>query len=720
MPRATANKLYRTFVKGLITEAGPLTYPENASINEDNCVIYRKGNRSRRKGINYESGFKINSNHVTKTNLNDVYITEHEWLSANNDSSKNFIVTQVGATLYFYDQAVTPLSAGLKPWTVNLNDFSVPGGTPSGNPVQCVTGKGYLFVVGPDIEPFLINYSSDVDGISTQRIYILIRDFKGLDDGLANDEEPASLTAAHQYNLQNQGWIDPNNSGSGNSVVYYTPFGHAALYIHSTTNVITSYYSHYNTYPANNKQWWVAKDSTTGDFDPTLLGKFYFGNQRAPRGHYVVEAMYIDRSAVSGVAGIPVEAQVHRPNTVTFFQGRVWYAMDSTVYFSQTLDDKRKAGFCYMEADPTSEDFSDLVATDGGVIPIPEAIKIVRLVPHQSGVLVFATNGIWFIGGTAGGFTATDISCTKVSPTGTINADSIITVEEKVFWWSKIGVQGISQRMGTFGPIDDKFDRSNLAEQTIQTFYNAISANAKDNVKACYDPSTNTIQWLFRDANMPYRFGYNRVLNLDLTLGAFFPWTFSYDNSSGVVCGVFNTVAAGDNSNPYIRYHTLNSQFSEYYFTFGSVNDTTFQDWGRLSFESFVETGYELLEDAMRDKQALYVFCYFRRTEDAWVASNGDYDLANPSSCRFQVRWDWSSSEVSNKWSSEIEAYRLTRVGFPDSSNLAMDNGFPVVVTKNKIRGNGKAIQFRFSNDKIGSNFDLLGWSVPYSGNTNP
>jgi hypothetical protein len=32
-------KIYRSFTKGLITEASPLTFPENASIDERNFVL---------------------------------------------------------------------------------------------------------------------------------------------------------------------------------------------------------------------------------------------------------------------------------------------------------------------------------------------------------------------------------------------------------------------------------------------------------------------------------------------------------------------------------------------------------------------------------------------------------------------------------------------------------------------------------------------------------
>ena len=59
MSRAETTKLYRTFVKGMVTEASPLTYPEDASYDEDNMILYRKGNRSRRLGIDFEPGYTL-------------------------------------------------------------------------------------------------------------------------------------------------------------------------------------------------------------------------------------------------------------------------------------------------------------------------------------------------------------------------------------------------------------------------------------------------------------------------------------------------------------------------------------------------------------------------------------------------------------------------------------------------------------------------------------
>ena len=725
MARAKTNRLYRTFVKGLITEAGALTYPPDASIDEDNCVIFRKGNRSRRLGMDFEDSYALSVYSSPGTYSTRTY----RWESVNNDANVNFLVHRIGTSIYFYDLSQSSLSSGLKSFSVDLTSFVAPNITQlEFGEVSMVGGKGYLFVVGEKLEPFLVEYDPDTDSISTQRIYIQIRDFQGVNDGLANDEEPATLTNLHKYNLMNQGWLDPRNAGSGATVDYFDQFGGIDTYAGPTTGVINQYFAHWSKYPANNKQWWVAKHATTGVFTPDILATFFNGTTRAPRGHFVLDAFYKDRTAVSGVDSIPVEAVTDRPPTVSFFAGRVWYACNSTVYFSQVLDDKAKAGFCYQEADPTSEDISDLIASDGGVIPIPEMAKAVKLVPIGSGLLVFGTNGIWYVSGTQAGFTATDISVSKINPIGTDSPDSVVEAEGQVFWWSRVGIIGMSQKSGMFGPVEGSFERSNVSEQTIQSFYiHDIPESSKSYAKGVYDPATNSIQWLFRSGATPSVYMYDRVLTFDLTLGAFYPWTVS--TPGPYISDIFTTLSLNELTDQesirstFIKYLCAVPQAGAYKYTFGYFKSAKFADWFTFNgvgapYMSFVETGYELLEDAMRKKQAPHVFCYFRRTEENYVAAGDDYTVDKPSSCYFQVKWDWAHTSTSNKWSSKVQVYRHRRQpGFLDE-DLTFDTGFPIVISKNKVRGSGKAIQFRFESDEIGKDFDLLGWAVPFEGNT--
>ena len=731
MSRGIANKLYRNFTKGLITEASPLTYPENACQEVDNCVILRKGNITRRFGFDYESGTSsLAGLSYYQSDIENYAFNTYKWESVANNADTNFLVVQGGMNIFFYDMSSTPLTSGLKSFSFSLSGFLAPNTTAAqanACKVQMASGKGYLFIVGEHFEPILVEYLPGSDAIRTSRIYIQMRDFQGVNDGLANDAEPTTLSAEHNYNLLNQGWYDAKNDGSGPTVSYFDLYGGIGTYNAPAQTPISSYYSSQSRYPGNNKQWWVAKDSTTGAFDPALLTKFNFGSGRAPRGHFILNAFYKDRTAMSGLSGIPVESRADRPTSVAFFAGRVWYVCGSEVYYSQVLDDKAKAGFCYQEADPTSEDFSDLVATDGGVVSLPEMGRGIKLLPAAGGILVFGNNGIWHISGTAGGFTALDFSTTRVTPMGMDSIDSVVESKDGIYWWGRTGIQALVVQTGAGGT---SFSMETISEQTVQSLFNDVPLENRRYVRGIYDPATNTIQWLYNDTNS-LRPVSNRVLLLDLTLGAFYTW--SLDPTGPLLASAYLNPTLVDHQCPYptsikktfIKYFAYVPISNIYYYVVAENKDYMLRDWNSYILDGFdytsvVMSGYELLDDAMRKKEQNFIFTYLAKTEVNYVSNGADWEADYPSSCLFQTRWDWADSSTSGKWTNYIETYRHQRIPMVDESNLAFDTGHSVVVSKNKVRGHGRAVQFRFTSNGRGKNFDLLGWAVPFSGNTNP
>src|SRR5690606_10231014 len=121
------------------------------------------------------------------------------------------------------------------------------------------------------------------------------------------------------------------------------------------------YHSSAGRYPANSQQWWQAKDGSD-NFSAAIMRRFAGGNTLAPRGHFILKAFRKDRSAVSGVANIPVESVSGRPSAVGFFAGRVFYGgvsgsdINGHIFYSQIIEDASKIGRCYQVNDPTSED----------------------------------------------------------------------------------------------------------------------------------------------------------------------------------------------------------------------------------------------------------------------------------------------------------------------------------------------------------------------------
>jgi hypothetical protein len=753
--RSQATKLYRTFVKGLITEASPLTYPEDTSLDEDNCLLFTKGNRTRRLGANYEPGHTLSSFQVPS--MDATPIAEYSWTSVGNNALTNFLCLQVSGTIYFFDLYADPISGAMKGFSIDLTAYAAPGATGvSNSPCQMASGKGYLFIAGEKITPLVVEYDPVTDTIEVESIAILIRDFEGVDDDLAADEEPDTLSALHHYNLRNQGWVSTTTATNTISVSLYGKYK-AVPGVPPTRDPITEYKTAIGKYPGNNKQWFLGKTEVVfgayqvGDFNPVLLNKAHVGNGRAPRGHYIVNAFNIDRAAVSGISGIDSDVKTYGPSSVAFFSGRAWWFARSGVYFSQIMTDKGKAGQCFQDADPTAEDISELLASDGGYIPIPAADEIVRGIEIGNGIMAFARNGVWVISGTDKGFSATEYQVTKVSTVGTDAPMSVVAADTSIYLWTKIGIQQISQVSGQFGPVPGAYQSNNISQETIDTLFKSVSPQARQFVKGVYDPATNTVHWAYKSEDFGYDYGYNRFLNLDLKIGAFYPWSFT-SGAYPFICGMFLTPELNLVSNSetvtasgatvtasavtvtaqgtelsaksnFLYFVSAVNQGSSFRFTFGSFYNDEFVDWETFDsvgvvYDSFVESGFEILDDAFRKKQIVYLSVFFRQTEENFVLVGEDYDVDKPSSCFLTVKWDWSTSGNTGKWSQERQVYRHRRVPFVNPLDLAFNTGTKVVHTKNKIRGTGRAVQFRLGTNERGKNFDLLGWQALYSGGT--
>lgn len=726
--RAQTSKLYRTFVKGLITEASPLTFPEDTTLDEDNCLLFSKGNRTRRLGADYEEDFVRSPFQVPS--MATTPLTQYEWTAVNDQADTAFLCVQVSGTVYFYDMYSTPISGGLKGFSIDLTAYAAPGATSiEASPVQMTSGKGFLFIAGTKIQPLVVEYDALNDTITVETVTIFVRDFDGVDDDLAVDEEPSTLSDEHEYNLRNQGWTTQTTNTTKN----VTLFGkHRVSQVSATTqDTITTYFTEHSVYPGNHKQWFLGRmaiDSApyvVGDFNPELLNKAHVGNSRAPRGHFVIDAFNKDRTAVSGVTGLAPEVLTYRPASCAFFSGRAWWFAKNGVYFSQVMTNKAKAGQCYQEADPTAEDISELIETDGGYIPIPAADEILRGIEIGNGIIVFARNGVWLVSGTDRGFSAVEYQVTKISNIGTDSPLSIVAAGDAIFWWSKIGIQRITQASGQYGPIPGAYSSVNISQETIDTLFKGVSATSREFVKGVFDPATNTVYWLYRSEDLGINYGYNKMLNLDLQLGAFHPWSLETDGYP-FICGAFiaPTLTIFDNvRSSFLQFICAEDQGAAYRFTIGKFYNEEYVDWESFDgtgvvYNSFVESGYELLEDAARKKQALYVVVFFRQTEENFVADGEDYTVDKPSSCYMTVKWDWVTSGNTGKYSQKRQVYKHRRVPFVDPDNLAFNTGTKVVSSKNKVRGTGRAVQFRFECNERGKNFDILGWQVPYQGNT--
>ncbi|MAH46152.1 hypothetical protein CMI37_09990, partial [Candidatus Pacearchaeota archaeon] len=154
MSQKQTQKVVNTFIKGLITEAGELTFPPDASVDELNCDLRRDGSRRRRLGVLPESG-----NVLSTFTIADSDVTSNgNWLNVGGDSSIEFLIIQIGSTLRFYDKASTPFSGDEVAQTISLLPYEVAGaGGAASAKAQYASINGNLVVASPAINTIVIS-----------------------------------------------------------------------------------------------------------------------------------------------------------------------------------------------------------------------------------------------------------------------------------------------------------------------------------------------------------------------------------------------------------------------------------------------------------------------------------------------------------------------------------------------------------------------------------
>jgi hypothetical protein len=735
-------KIYRSFTKGLITEASPLTYPENASIDEENFVLNRNGSRSRRLGLDYEGGYALTSTGFTASSLATGKQSFHKWDMPGGDTTVAIGVVRILDKLWFLDLLTSApsdnlLNGGSSITLAGLGDADI----------ETSTINNKLIIVSEDLTyPILLSYNSSTDTVTQSTITVEVRDIWGVDDNLLVNQRPTTLTVKHKYNLRNQGWSPTVQTTTGADAIDRT-FTQLAVY------------------PSNADQWVTGKitNPSSADFekyDGTTLQRNSTSNYQVAKGSYIIDAFNrgVEREGNSGITGLPLDKETGAFSTVASYAGRIFYSgvnsaisggdsrspnYSGYVFFTSIITGDDKLGVCYQEADPTDSNINDLVTTDGGTIQIPEATQIIKIVSSQASLLVFADNGVWEVYGDTGGFIATSFQTSKVSTNGVKNPKSIVNVNGNFVYWSKAGIYLL-----TPDPSSGRFTAKSISLTTIQSLFLDIPTVGKNFCKGFFDEKENRVRWLYNDSDnydtSNYINRYNKELILDLTLEAFYvnsfsslasnsPYIADYIEIPGYSVGNQDTnvlvatdeviITAGDAV--LITASVIASRSSQFSFltirgtsfTVSKFSNKKFTDWETAgsgtgaNYSSYLVTGYELFGDVMRNKQIPYIFFYFNRTEDGFTDIGSSLAIDNPSSCLVQAQWNWADSVNSGKWGNQFQAYRLLRNYIPSGSGDPFDYGDSVIVTKNKLRGSGKTISLKIQSE-AGKDMQILGWGV--------
>jgi hypothetical protein len=699
MPRSNNVAVQNNFIKGLITEATALTFPPNACTDADNCVFHQTGIAYRRLGFDLEDRYDEEAVDPTGS-----VISSFLWRNVAGEGDIYFIVVQVGDTLYFYRVSDTSLSASLHATTIDLTDYA-PSGVTTVKTLECQfsSGNGLLFVTNPRLDSFYVSYDPDTDAFTDVGIGLEIRDFEGdTADTYGIDQRVTSnlagITAAHRYNLQNQGW---------------------------TTTTLTDWDTARTDIPSNSDVSWYFKDSSDA-FDFSTVDDRAVGNSYAPKGHYIYSPYNINRSSnFAGATDFAID--IDRVATSAFFAGRVFFSglgyagQNSKIFFSQIVEGNDQYGKCYQANDPTSEQLFDLLPSDGGVINLTEAGSIIKLFPVLNTLLVFATNGVWAITGNQGvGFTASDYAVNKISSIPAVSHTSFIDVEGVPYWWNFDGVHTV-----IIDPQTNSFRVDEITAQTIKTFFQDFPVESKLYSRGTYDPFTKTIQWIYKSntaSGFESKYVFDSFLIYNQLSNAWYTWTVDTDNvkihsivdvlglsgsfeivnvtdnsgADNVVDGVNNVVAfVAGNPNVtstikyYVTYDNSGTQAS-----WAENYKTTYLDWESFDdigqeYDSFFVTGYMIPSQGIKRFQTNYVNVFSKNEVN--------------NSFQIQGQWNYSTADASNRWS--------TSQMF---TNIADD--FLYKTHRVKIRGTGIACQFRITNNSTNP-FFIVGWSTFETGN---
>lgn len=763
MPRQTAGVEVNAFVKGLITEASPLTFPDNASLDEMNMVLNKDGSRRRRLGMDYEPGYALlDSGQVSDPTL---VFTPFVWKQPGGYTNKEFLVIQSGTKITILDSTINPISASV------VGIYTI--GTSISKKMSMASVDGVMVVATGDGSIYGFDYNGSSVTFTTGRLKI--RDLFGVEDinsgvdlldGTGVSTRPGALTQTHTYNLRNQTFAIPRYKNSDETLKdSIVSFREVSVELTGTVrfpansdNVVSYLYSDANDSDDRNSKRYFAKDNYANPL----------GTNRAPMGYFIIDALNRGASRLSEVSKLmsqysqlvydintlPQDLTPGGASVLASYAGRIWYGgfsaqliggdsesprMTSYVLFSRLVQNVSDIYKCYQEGDPTSAEIPDLVDTDGGFLRIDGAYNIQGLINVGEALMVVAENGIWKItGGSGYGFKATDYLTSKITEHGCVSPGSIVVVDNTFMYWSDDGIYHINQNQ--YGD----WVGTNLTTTTIQSLFDGISYNSKTRCQGAYDSYQRQIRWLYNNYFDSEEFP--RELVLDVNLSAFYqseikpvsteqyprplaivkvpPFTIASENAV-VLNSVGDTVSTLSSDTVIISQQSIISQTSELYYVVadsisgGTVRlslayyrDSTFTDWVSkdgigIDAKAYLLTGWAGGGDFQRQKQVPYITVYSNKTETGFTT---EFEPINPSSIIVQGQWSWTNLAASNKWTNKFQAYRHVRFWAPPDSSSGFDDGESVVTTRNKLRGRGRVLSLLFETEPK-KDFYLLGWS---------
>ena len=288
MAQKQAQKVVNRFVKGLITEAGELTFPEDASVDELNCDLRRDGSRRRRRGVAAETNAVLSTFTIADGDI----VSTGTWENVGGSSQLEYLVIQVGDTLYFYNKATTPTSGNyVTEGTIDLSTYEIVGGVGAANAAcQFTSISGQLVVASPAIDTITVAREYDSGTLTysntASQIDFKVRDFKWFTDKEELTTESASdtVTNGRRYDTYNAGWFEGTDPGYRD--------GAAAL---------SKYRGNETGWPPLTHPWFSGKNSVN-EYDHSEFREVWAGRSLTANGLFILDFFNKDRGSAADMS----------------------------------------------------------------------------------------------------------------------------------------------------------------------------------------------------------------------------------------------------------------------------------------------------------------------------------------------------------------------------------------------------------------------------------
>ena len=707
MAQSLSQKAVNNFVKGLITEAAELTFPEGASVDELNCDLRRDGTRRRRLGAVYE-----NSHTLSSFTLSDSEITATgDWINVGGNADLEFLVLQKGSTLYFYNKGILPYSAQVESNSVNLASYQQSGSAGAENAkCQFTSIKGNLVVSSPEINTIAIVYNSSSGAFTVTQVSFEVRDFEFQGDTSTYFDNESSPSQDRKYDAQNAGW----NTGNG------------------APTDLTKRLTH---------PWFAGKDSSN-NYSSSEWEKIYGGTTLTANGHYILDFFTKNRGTTSGLTGLTkmTDAETSRFRSCVSFSGRVFYAgVDSaenagTILFSKIVDTVSDLGICHQQNDPTAEYESDLLDSDGGVIRIPEA-EGVPFWWSRFGIHTLTTDDVSGQGKEQN-LTIPTIQAfwDAIDPDAKLKVTAVYDgINKRIYWGYPDASETVESKINNFLILDiplQAFFPWKISDQTSNTdavvglaFFSGYGArpleldvlansSADDVLTSSGGTDVNAGSFVTSTVYIIKTAG-----NTDFTaVGAANNNVGTVFTASGAGSGTGVATQANDVTSTQISTSTTGDPAiilicrdgSTNKITMGAFTSIGFLDWGDTNYSSFAETGYDFIGDAVTKKNAPYIVTYCRLTETGFTGNpTAGFESIRPSSLKVSAAWDFAEN-----FGTSQQVYRLKFPVIPNQDDLT-DFDYPedVITSRVKILGHGRSMRIKYESEQ-GKDFLLLGWGM--------